>query len=44
MKWLDVIAAAVPIVMNFVDWLLEKLPSNDNKEPQTKYAEYSTTA
>lgn len=44
MKWLDVIATAVPIVMNFVDWLLDKLPSSDNKEPQVEYAMYSTTA
>lgn len=45
MKWLDVISKAVPIVINFVDWLLDKLPSSDNKEPQIENIRvYSTTA
>lgn len=43
--WLEVIEKAVPIVMNFVDWLLDKLPSSNNKEPQAEnIREYSTTA
>lgn len=45
MKWLDVIAVAVPIVMKFIDWLLDKLPSGDNKETQAEnMGVYSTTA
>lgn len=45
MKWLDVIATAVPIIMKFVDWILEKFPSCNNNQPQTEeFCCRSTTA
>lgn len=52
MKWLDVIATAVPIFMNIidcfmniVDWIFEKFPSKNNSQPQyEEFCRYSTTA
>lgn len=45
MKWLDVIATAVPIIIKFVDWILEKFPSCNNNQPHTEeFCCGSTTA
>lgn len=35
MKIMEVIAFAIPIIENFVDWILEKIPTGNNKSDDT---------